>query len=160
MSRSPLLSERLSAYRLSRVVVPFFALIAVVLGLLALHSLGSTHVHAADTAMSGPAVHQHTGDANHHTAGSTPSQVSDSVAVSGPGGFGASDCPSDGGMSCCATIAACVMVLALLSVSIAIGAGPVSVFGVAALSIVAAIIAFRQAPIRPPSLAQLSTFRI
>jgi len=77
-----------------------------------------------------------------------------------PSGLTMPACPEGAGIECCLAAAACVMVVALLSVSVAIGGGPLALVGAMTLLAVVAAFSLRVAPVRPPSLAQLSTFRI
>ncbi|WP_108250039.1 hypothetical protein [Planctomonas deserti] len=158
-----------------RVLVLLLAAIAVIVGLLTLHAPGAAahgHGPGADApaagAHPGPAPHSHAAVPLGDTA-SVPDHIhaaSDSGhlrAASDPGhlnagsGLGSAECPGVGGTHCCAA-AACLPVLALLSVSQAPGAAPVALAGVT----LAAVAAFslRPTPVRPPSLAQLSTLRI
>lgn len=165
---SRLLREHVADHPVGRALVPFLALVAVVVGLLALHSLSGTgHSHAADTGASSSADHHHGAAAHHHAAeshghASTAHQhdVPGAVPSIGPAGPAAAECPEGAGLQCCAAAVACVMVLALLSVSIAIGGGPAVIAGAVTLLALVAAFTLRVAPARPPSLAQLSTFRV
>lgn len=163
MSRSAtrLLREHVSAHRVGQILVPFLALVAVVVGLLALHSLaGTAHVHAEDTGTSSSVEHDHATTAHDHASSSDHHESAGTVLSIGPAGLSTSACPEGAGMECCVPAAACVMVLALLSVSIAIGGGPLVLVGAVTLFAVVAAFTVRVAPVKPPSLAQLSTFRI
>jgi hypothetical protein len=160
-SATSLLREHLSAHRIWQLLVPFLALVAVLVGLLALHSIGSTaHVHAADTGTSSSSEHNHAAGAHDHASGTAHHDPAGPVLSIGPAGLSTPACPEGGGLECCVQAAACVMVLALLSVSIAIGGGPLALVGAVTLLAVVAAFTVRVAPVRPPSLAQLSTFRI
>jgi hypothetical protein len=160
-SATPLLREHVSGHRICQVLVPFLVLIALIVGLLALHSVGSTaHGHAADAGSSGSAGHDHSAAAHDHASDTAHHAAAGVVLSIGPAGPTTPDCPEGGGIECCAAAAACVMVLALLSVSIAIGGGPAALIGAMTLLAVVTAFTLRAAPVRPPSLAQLSTFRI
>jgi hypothetical protein len=163
MSRSAttLLGEHVSAHRIWQVLVPFLALIAVVVGLLALHSVGSAaHGRATNTSTASPAGHSPVAGAPDDATSTKHHEAAGTVLSIGPAGLTVLDCPEGGGLECCVQAAACVMVLALLSVSIAIGGGPLVLAGAVTLLAIAVTFALRVAPVRPPSLAQLSTFRI
>jgi len=158
----PLLREHVLGRRVIRILVPFLTLVAVLVGLLALHSLGSGHSHPINTAAPSSASHDHAA-APHDHAASTDQHVTPSVATAssiGPEAPGSPACPEGAGLDCCIAAAACVMVLALLSVSIAIGGSPAAGIGAAVLLAIVAAFTVRAAPVKPPSLAQLSTFRI
>jgi hypothetical protein len=160
-SANTLLREHVSAHRIWQVLVPFLALVAVIVGLLALHSMGSTaHGHAADTGTSSSSEHSHAAGGHDHSSGTDHHDSAGTVLSIGPAGLSILACPEGAGLECCVQAAACVMVLALLSVSIAIGGGPLALVGAVTLLAVVATFTLRVAPVRPPSLAQLSTFRI
>ncbi len=158
-----LLREHVLERRVVRILVPFLTLVAVLAGLLALHSLGSTaHSHPTDTAASSSASHDHAA-APHDHAATTDHHVTTSAGAAlsiGPEAPSSPACPEGTGLNCCAAASACAMVLALLSVSIAIGGSPATVIGAAMLLAVVVAFTVRLAPVEPPSLAQLSTFRI
>ncbi|MFD3448678.1 hypothetical protein ACFDTO_29185 [Microbacteriaceae bacterium 4G12] len=116
------------------------------------------HSHAA----SDPG-HGHVASGSDHGAvrsspGAASSAAPDAVLAMASGGSGSAECPQAGGTHCCAATIACVPVLALLSASQALGGAPVVLAGVALCAVAA--FSLRLAPVRPPSLAQLSTFRI
>ncbi len=170
MSRSanPLLRDRFSNHRICQVLVPLLAVVAVLVGLLALHSLGGTaHAHSGSAGTAASAGHHHDHSAAHdhgvaheHATAGPQHEVAAAVQFIGPEAPRSPECPAGAGLECCVASVACVMVLALLSVSIAIGGGPAALAGAAMLLAVVAAFTLRAAPVRPPSLAQLSTLRI
>jgi hypothetical protein len=161
-SATPLLRELVGAHRVTRVLVPFLTLVAVIVGLLALHFMGSaSHSHSSGTGITSPAGHEHDHAAPAHDHTTTDHHAAaEAVTSIGPAGLTVPACPEGGGLECCVAAAACVMVLALLSVSIAIGGAPLILIGAMTLLGVVAATSLRVAPVRPPSLVQLSIFRI
>ena len=159
-----------------RVLVLLLAVIAVVVGLLTLHAPGAAaHGHGpgadapAPGAGAGPAPHSHAavplGDTasaqDHIHAASDPSHLraaSEPDRLHAGSGPGSAECPGVGVTHCCSAAVACLPVLALLSAAQAPGAAPVALAGVTPAAVAA--FSLRLAPVRPPSLAQLSTLRI
>jgi hypothetical protein len=152
-SHRVLLRDRFSSARIRRVLVPFLALLAVVVGLLTVHSLRDAPVHAGSVeAASTAAGHEH-----RSADGSAQAEL---VQLTDSGALPAAPCHDGEPLDCCVPLAACAIVLALLSVSLALGGNPI-LLGIGLVLVQAGrILNAGLVPVRPRTLAQLSTFRI